>query len=131
MELARWCPAFQSRPVAACARAGKVNDVIGAADRLFIVFDTSTVLPRSRSLVSGRAALIVARMQADRRLIKHIEHAAQLRTDLGGQADALAFAAERDAAGRSSVMYRDRPIAENSSGRAPLQDRPAINSRAL
>ena len=36
---------------------------------------------------------IVARVQADRRLVEHVEHAAQAAADLAGQANALRFAA--------------------------------------
>ena len=36
---------------------------------------------------------IVALVQADGRLVEHIEHAGQPRADLRGQPDALAFAA--------------------------------------
>ncbi len=37
--------------------------------------------------------LVVALMQADGGLVEHVEHAAQARTDLRGETDALAFAA--------------------------------------
>ncbi len=36
---------------------------------------------------------VVALVEADRRLVEHVEHPHQLRADLGGEADALAFAA--------------------------------------
>ena len=55
---------------------------------------TRTVLPRSRRpfRVSQQAG-VVARVQADGGLIQHVQHAHQARADLGGQADALGFAA--------------------------------------
>jgi hypothetical protein len=42
-------------------------------------------------------------MQPDGRLIEHVQHAAQLRADLRGQADALRFAAGSVAAERSRL----------------------------
>ena len=47
-------------------------------------------------------------MQADGRLVEHVENAAQLRSDLGGQANALAFAARK--CGRGAV---ERNVAES------------------
>ena len=37
--------------------------------------------------------VVVARMQADGRLVEHVEHAAQVRAELRGEPDALGFAA--------------------------------------
>ena len=55
---------------------------------------TITVLPRSRRWVSVREqALVVALVQADRRLVEDVHHADQAGADLAGQADALRFAA--------------------------------------
>ena len=36
---------------------------------------------------------VVSLMQSDGRLVKDVKHVDQLRTDLGGQSDALAFSA--------------------------------------
>ena len=66
---------------------------------------TSSVLPRSRSLCSAlEQPRVVARMQADRRFVEHVQHAAQAAADLAGQADALRFAAgeRRRRRGRAS-----------------------------
>ena len=55
---------------------------------------TSTVLPRSRKLLErAEQAIVIARVQADRRLVQHVQHAAQARADLRGEANALRFAA--------------------------------------
>ena len=63
------------------------------------------MLPRSRSL-SQRAEqpAVVARVQADRRLVEHVEHAAQAAADLAGQANPLRLAAgeRRRGPGRAS-----------------------------
>ena len=55
---------------------------------------TTTVLPRSRSCVERvEQPVVVARVQADRRLVEDVEHADQAAADLAGQADALRLAA--------------------------------------
>ncbi len=48
--------------------------------------------------------VVVALMQADRRLVEHVEHAGQAGADLGGEADALALAAGQ----RAEVRLRVR-----------------------
>ena len=51
-------------------------------------------MPRSRRRFErGDEALVVALVQADGGLVEDVEDAAQARADLGGEADALAFAA--------------------------------------
>ena len=55
---------------------------------------TTTVLPRSRSAVTAVDQPIdVGRMQADRRLVEHVEHVHQARAERRRQRDALRFAA--------------------------------------
>ena len=76
-----------------CAGA-EIDDVIGAAHGFFIVLDDEDgVAEIAQRFERGEQAAIVARVQADRRLIENIENAAQSRADLRGQADALGFAA--------------------------------------
>ena len=43
----------------------------------------------------GDQFIIVALVQADARLVQHVQHAGQRAADLGGQADALALAARQ------------------------------------
>ena len=80
---------------AMAARAGtKIDHVVGAADRLFIVLDHEHRVAEIAQLFERvQQAVVVAMVQSDRRLVEHVEHAPQLRSDLRGQADALAFAA--------------------------------------
>ena len=69
---------------------------------------TITVLPRSRRRLQRlEQPRVVALVQADRRLVEHIEHAGEAGADLRGEADALALAA-RQRAGRA----REREIIE-------------------
>ena len=88
-------------PILARART-EVEYVIGFANRVLIVLDHQhRVAQVAQIFERGDQALVVALVQADGGLVEHIEHAAQARSDLGGQADALAFAAgER---GRAAV----------------------------
>ncbi len=55
---------------------------------------TTTVLPRSRNWRSvSKQPIVVARVQADRRLVQDVEHAHQSTADLTGQSDPLRLAA--------------------------------------
>ena len=82
---------FAAQP--ARARA-EIDHVIGALDGLGIVLHHQHGVAHVAQLRQGfEQAVVVARMQADGRLVQHVEHAAQLRADLRGQADALRFAA--------------------------------------
>ena len=79
--------------VDACARAD-VKDIISLADGLFVVLDNDHGVARVAQVFErGQKAAVVALVEADGGLIKHIEHALQARTDLACEADALAFAA--------------------------------------
>ena len=68
----------QFAAVATGART-EVDDVVGAADRFFVVLDhehgVAKIAQRFERL---QQALIVAMMQADGRLVEDVEHAAQL-----------------------------------------------------
>ena len=83
------------------ARAGaEIHHVIGAADGFFVVLDDENrVAEVAQGFERVEQAAVVARVQADRRLVKHVEHAAQARADLRGQANALGFAAGKRGGG--------------------------------
>src|SRR5262249_7703847 len=77
------------------ARA-EIDYIISTANRLLIVFDyqhSVAEIPERRERV--QQASIVARMQTDRRLVQNIQHAAQLRSNLRRQTNALAFPARQ------------------------------------
>ena len=68
------------------------------------------MLPRSRRCCRAvEQPGVVARVEADRRLVEHVEHARQAAADLAGQADPLALAAgeRRRAAGQAQVVEAD------------------------
>src|SRR5438874_1286366 len=70
----------------------EIDYEIRAANRLFVVLDdqhcVTKIAQRGQSV---QQAPVVARMQANRRFIENVKHTAQLRSDLGGQTNALAF----------------------------------------
>ena len=77
------------------SRAGaEVDDRVGAAHGVLVVLhdDHGVALALERfERVEQRG--VVACVQADGRLVEHIEHAAKIRAELRGEADALALAA--------------------------------------
>ena len=80
---------------AAHARAGaEVDEVIGRPHRVFVVLDDDDRVAQVAQLGERvEQPLVVARMQADRRLVENVQHADQAAADLPGQANALRFAA--------------------------------------
>jgi len=92
--IARASPRATTSP-AADARAGtEVDDVVGRPHRVFVVLDDDDRV--SHVAQPGERVeqpIVVARMQADRRLVQNVEHAHQPAADLPGQPDALRLAA--------------------------------------
>src|SRR5262245_10377488 len=72
----------------------QIDNVIGASNRLLVVFDHQHRIPQIPEL---RKCLqqpnIVSRMKSDRRLVENIENTAQLRADLCCQPTTLTLAA--------------------------------------
>ena len=77
----------------------EVDDVVGRADhRLVVLDDDDRVAARLKLAQHGDQPRVVARVQADRRLVEHVEHAHEPRADLRGEADALHLAAREGGA---------------------------------
>ena len=76
------------------ARTGAdIKDVVGLADRLFVVFHHDHRIALIPQVLERRQqAVVIALVQADGWLVEHIENAGEARADLAGQADALTFA---------------------------------------
>ena len=71
-----------------------VEDVVGGADRVFVVFDHDhRVAQVAQAGQRAEQALVVALVQADAGFVEHVHHPDQAGADLRGQADALRFAA--------------------------------------
>ncbi len=77
------------------ARAGaQIDHVVGGADRVLVVLDHDhRVAEVAQPLQRFQQPVVVALVEADAGLVEHVEHAAEARTDLAGEADALALAA--------------------------------------
>ena len=79
-----------------------VDDVVGGADRVLVVLDhdhgVAEVAQPAQRFEEPR---VVALVQADRRLVEHVEHAGQPGADLRRKPDALALAAGQRAGARA------------------------------
>ena len=72
----------------------EVEQLIGIGDHFAVVLDHQQRVAQVAELFQGvEQPPVVAGMQADRRLVEHVEHAAQSAAHLRGQADALHLAA--------------------------------------
>src|SRR5699024_7911838 len=80
-----------------------VNDMLGAPNGVFIVFDDNQRIAMTLQVVQGiQKDVVVARVQADGGLIQHIAYALQVGSQLGGQPDTLRFASREG--GRSAIQ---------------------------
>ena len=87
--------AFGDDEASQASRArSKIENKIGVADGFFVVLDDENrVAQVAEFFQSLDEAIVVALVQADGRLVEHVENAAQARADLRGKTDALALAA--------------------------------------
>ena len=75
-----------------------LDDLVGRAnDRLFVFHDDHRVAAVAELLDGGKQLMDVAGMKADRRLVEHVEHVYQARTQRGGQRHAADLAAAEGA----------------------------------
>ena len=81
------------------ARPGAhLHEVVGGADRVLVVLDDDDRVADVAQALERRDHLhVVLRVQADARLVEHVEHPHQPRPDLRGQPDALRLAARERA----------------------------------
>jgi hypothetical protein len=72
----------------------EVDDAVGARHELVVVLDhEQRVALGAQGLERVDQAVVVAGVQADARLVEHVEHAGEVGAELGGEADALGLAA--------------------------------------
>ena len=77
--------------VQACARS-EIDDVIGVSHRLFIMLNDDERISLFAQRTQGfEQSDVVTRMQSYGRLIEHVKHTAQIRTELCRQSNALRF----------------------------------------
>ena len=73
-----------------------VDEVVGGEHHILVVFhDDDRVAKVAQLLERVDEALVVALMQSNRRLVEDVEHIDELRTDLRGEANALALTARQ------------------------------------
>ena len=72
----------------------EVEDVVGLADGVFVVLDDEDGVAEVAEVFERvDEALVVALVEADGGFVEDVEDAAEAGADLGGETDALAFAA--------------------------------------
>ena len=91
----------------------QIDDIVRAPDRLFIVLDHQHgVAEIAQIFERSQQPPVVAVVQSDRRLVQHIQHAAQLRSNLRRQPNALPLAARQS---RRRAIERDVSQAQRHS----------------
>ena len=87
-------PAATTSPPCTPGARAQVNDVIRPPHRRLVMLDHEhRVAARLELFQRRQQLLVVARVQADGRLVQDVEHAAQVRAQLRRQPDALRLAA--------------------------------------
>ena len=86
----------------------EVDDVVGTAHGVVVVLNHQQRIALLAQLFEGvEQGGVVARVQADGRLVEDVEHAAQVAAELGGEADALAFAAAEGGGGAVELQVAE------------------------
>ena len=97
-----------------------IDDIVGGQDRVLVMLDDDHRVAEVAQVVERfEQPRIVALVQADRRLVEHVEHAGEAGADLRGEADALALAARQRAASRGEGEIVEADIDEEAQ---PLAD---------
>jgi hypothetical protein len=97
----------------------EVDDVIGHADGVLVVFDDEHGVAEVAEADEGfEEAIVVALVEADAGFVEDVEDADQAGADLGSEADALGFAAAQGAA-----FAVERQVAEADLRRKPRRER--------
>ena len=113
--------ALEDHAAAVLAGAGaEVDHVVRRADRLLVVLDDDDrVAEVAQPAQRRQQPPVVALVQADGRLVEHVEHAAQVRADLRRQADALRLAAGQRGGAAAERQVADADVDEEPQ---PLDD---------
>src|SRR6185436_19394137 len=104
------------------ARA-EVENVIGAADGIFVVLDNEDGIAEVTKAFEGfEEAFVIALVQADARFVENVENTDKASADLGGEADALSFAAAETAAFAIQSEVTEPDVFEEAEARTDLFD---------
>ena len=107
---------------AACAGT-KIEQAVRARHHFAVVLDhDQRVAQVAKLLQRGDQPGVVARVQPDRRLVEHVEHAAQSAAHLAGQADALRFAAGERRRGPAQRQVIEADVDEKRQSILDLAD---------
>src|SRR3954453_2955527 len=91
----------------------QIDDVVGRANRLLVVLDDNHRVAEIAEPCEGREqGAIVALVQANRRLIEHVQHAGEVRADLRGEADTLPFAARQRRGASAKCQIPDADVVQ-------------------
>ncbi len=105
-----------------------VDDMVGMADRVFVVLDHhQRIALVAQALQSLEQDLVVACMQTDRRLVKHITHALQIAAQLRCQPYALRFAATERRRATVQCKVAQADLLQKQQAAADLRDQVARN----
>ena len=126
LAISRGVPAGNQLTTQPPGAGSEIDDVIGALDGLGIVLDHQhRVAEIAQAGERVEQAIVIARMQSDGRLVENIEHAAQLRSDLRGQTNALRFAAGERGGGAREAQIVEADGGEKFQAIADLFDHAA------
>ena len=90
----RRCAARNDLPTVLARARPHIDHIIGGAYHVFVVLNHNHRIVQIAQMFQGfNQTVVVALMQANRRLIEHIHHARQTRADLRSQTNALRLAA--------------------------------------
>ena len=103
----------------------QVHDVVGGANRFFVVLhDNDGVSQVAKTGQRRQQAPIVALVQANRRLVEHVEDAGEVGADLRRQPDALSFTAGQRGGASIERQVSDADVIEESQALANLSQHP-------
>ena len=98
-----------------------LDDVVGGADRVLVVLDDDHGVADVAQALERRDHLdVVLRVQADARLVEHVEHAHQAGADLRRQPDALRLAARERARAAVEVQVVEADAEQQLEAAADL-----------
>ena len=109
--------ALKDHVTAVLAGAGpEIDDVVGGSNRLLVVFyDDDRVAQIAQAGQRRQQLAVVALMQADRRLIEHVQHARQVCTNLRREPNALALSTRQRGRRTPQRQVANTDIVEKSN----------------
>ena len=114
------------RDDAAAVHAGagpEIDDVIGVPDRVFVVLDDDhRVAEIAQAIQRAQQPLVVALVQADRRLVEDVHDADQAGADLAREPDALRLAARERLGAAIERQVVETDVAQEAQALADLLD---------